>query len=68
MYFLFGGENYYPRGGMHDLVGAYATLEEALQVAQATHVDEEDWEWQYDWWQVATLDDGELSLVKSGLN
>jgi hypothetical protein len=67
MFFLFGGDMYFPGGGMSDLRGTYATLEEALAASQHTFVDE-DGENYLHWWQVGTVIDGQLVLVDGGRN
>jgi hypothetical protein len=33
-YWLFGGERYYPSGGMKDLIGSFPTLSQALSRTQ----------------------------------
>ena len=49
---LFAGEDYYPSGGMDDLVGRFDSVEEALVVA-FTYEDENSRG--YDWHQVVDL-------------
>jgi hypothetical protein len=39
-YLLFAGSNYYPAGGMYDLIGAYASEQEARE---AFVPDDHDW-------------------------
>ena len=39
-YLLFAGDHYYPAGGVHDLVGSYESLDEAINITK---------EYNYDW-------------------
>lgn len=50
---LFAGANYYPAGGMDDLVGRFDTLQEALAAAQDENP--EDCTGGYDWFQIVDL-------------
>jgi hypothetical protein len=68
MFFVFGGDNYYPGGGMSDLCGTYATLEEAVASTQLTIVDEDGDESYLQWWQVVTVIHGQLVTVERGRN
>lgn len=63
MYFLFAGETYYPCGGMSDLVGTFATLDEALAVAKNPPVDEDGYAPRYDWYHIATMVAGQLVII-----
>lgn len=65
MYFLFAGDTFYPAGGMDDLVGTFATLEEARAAVAEPGVDEDGFQIRYDWWQIATVRDGELGVVEA---
>jgi len=50
-YFLFAGWDYYPSGGLEDLMGSFDSPEEAKGEARA----------KYDWAEIATIDEnGEL--------
>lgn len=49
-YLLFGGDTYYPRGGMHDLRGDFFTAEGA--VSQAQKGEPMVAVSGYDWWHV----------------
>jgi len=61
-YLLFGGDHYYPEGGIYDYVGEFDTLEEALAVGMAAHPPEhycwkpDNVKWcgktAYDWYHV----------------
>ena len=71
MYLLFGGDQYYPSGGVNDFIGAYPTLEEAKVVADGVFpYDEEladpnnpeDFA-PLDWWHIATFQDGHFTTV-----
>lgn len=42
-YLLFAGPNYYPSGGLDDLVKSFDSIEEAKAFAEADH--EETYEW-----------------------
>jgi hypothetical protein len=46
-YALFAGSNYYPAGGIHDLVSCFETLEDAIDVI-AQRAD-------YDWWHIVNV-------------
>lgn len=63
MYFLFAGDTYYPSGGMRDLVGTFASIDEARTVAESGGVDEDGFAFRYDWYHIATLVDGRLVVV-----
>jgi hypothetical protein len=66
LYFLFGGDNYTPDGGMNDLVGTFSSVEEAYEAAT-----ENVWRpWlapntsgTLKWWQIATVYDGQLKIL-----
>ncbi len=45
MYLLFAGYSYYPRGGMHDMVGKYPSLEEAVKAWEDDTDRYERWDW-----------------------
>jgi hypothetical protein len=55
-YFLFSGLTYYPVGGVHDLVGSWDTVEEALE-----NVIQSD-----DWWHIYDLDSGKIVASGTG--
>lgn len=69
MYQLFGGDNYYPCGGIHDFRGSYKTLEEAIARATGDWVlDSDDPDDPYDvfkleWWHVVTFDGTKYTTV-----
>jgi len=48
---LFAGADFYPAGGMEDLIGRFDSLEEALVAAQ----DEDPESGGYDWYQIVDL-------------
>ena len=50
---LFAGDEYYPSGGMDDLVGRFDSVEEAVDFA-CTHEDPATG-YGYDWYQVVDL-------------
>tara|TARA_R110000868_G_C10605534_1_gene740907 strand:- start:175 stop:342 length:168 start_codon:yes stop_codon:yes gene_type:complete len=54
MYFLFAGDTYYPAGGMNDLVGTFASIDEARAAAVSEG---------YDWYHIATLVAGRMRVV-----
>ena len=58
MYFLFAGENFYPCGGMDDLVGSYGSIEEAREALDSDPFRS------YEWYQIATVVDGRLVSVE----
>lgn len=39
MYTLFAGDRYYPRGGLDDICGTYASLEEAIKAFESSDYD-----------------------------
>ncbi len=51
-YIVFAGDTYYPGGGWDDLVGTYATLEEAKAAAA-------DAKSKLDWAEIIDFDTGE---------
>jgi len=55
-YLLFAFSQYYPRGGFHDLVGSYATKEEALEV-WGDGID--------DWGHIVDFNTGEVTELSS---
>ena len=63
MYFLFGGDNYYPSGGWKDLIGIYATLEEAVKEGSSCEsiFGSDMLIEKYDWWHV--VDGNSLTVV-----
>ena len=63
MYFLFAGDNYYPVGGMEDLVGTFPTIEAAREAAEAGEFIRTDYGRKYDWYHIATIRDGQLVVV-----
>ena len=67
MYFLFAGDNYYPGGGMQDLVGMFHTLEQARAWFENPPPDEDGHAIRYDWYQIAAVnphDEGRLVLIE----
>jgi hypothetical protein len=44
MFLLFAGQTWYPKGGWHDYVGIFPTLETALEAAANSECD---------WWHIA---------------
>jgi len=60
MYFLFAGENFYPCGGMDDLKGSFASVEDALRYLADGGQSFES----YEWYQIATVVDGQLVSVE----
>lgn len=68
MYFVFAGENYYPEGGLNDLVGTFPTLEAAehwIREGWSGDVDEaEGYRPHFDWYQIGTIVDGILVEVR----
>lgn len=55
MYYLFGGEHYYPGGGMRDYAAAYTSIDAAMEAAL-------DPGW--DWAQIAFLTPSTRELVE----
>jgi hypothetical protein len=69
LFFLFGGDHYYPSGGMRDLVGAFPTAESALEHATGNvqRPWDEDGETSIlEWWHIATVKDGDLYIIHTG--
>lgn len=52
-YILFAGDRYYARGGAHDIIDFFDTLEEALTAFQY-HIDTNR---DYDWFHIYDLQD-----------
>lgn len=65
MYFVFAGENYYPAGGMSDLVGTVASLDAARALVANPPVDEDGYQARFDWYQIAQVVDGQLVVIES---
>jgi hypothetical protein len=42
-YWLFGGNSYYPNGGMGDFRGSYDSREEAIEAGKAIKVSHSNW-------------------------
>lgn len=59
-FLLFMGGGYYPLGGAKDFVGVFKTLEDAKETIRLDW-DEDD----YDWAQIAVLEDNTLEIVYS---
>jgi hypothetical protein len=47
-YFVFAGEDYYPKGGMDDFKGCFDNLEEAIYVAEHCEAYGDPWAHVYD--------------------
>lgn len=52
-HWLFGGEQYYACGGMHDLLGVYPSVD----AAKAAAVEAEQ-KWPVEWWQIVDASSG----------
>lgn len=52
-HWLFGGEVYYPSGGINDLIGIYPTLDAAK--AAATEAEQSE---RVEWWQIVAARSG----------
>jgi len=55
-YWLFGGAQYYAAGGMHDIIGRFGALSDAIAYAKAWEDPQND----YDWWHIVDTLTGEL--------
>lgn len=55
MYLVFGGDNYYPMGGMEDYIGRANSLEDAMACGRDSGCD---------WWHVVDL--ATLEIVFNG--
>jgi len=53
IYFLFAGDYYYPDGGMRDLRGTFDSIDAAMARAA-----------RFNWWHIATIVDGQLTIIK----
>ena len=56
-HWLFGGEVYYPSGGMNDLIGIYPTLAAAKAAATEAVASE-----RVEWWQIVDATSGVVVL------
>lgn len=56
-YLLFAGDNYYPGGGMYDLIDSFDTIEEAIIKAkeQRPYADSSGYQC-YDWYHIVDKD------------
>ena len=57
MFFLFAGAHYYPSGGMLDFIDQFDNIDDAIGIARSG---------KYDWYNIATVQNGELVTVDSG--
>lgn len=55
-YWLFGGAQHYASGGVHDVIGRFGVLSDAIAYAKAW----EDPQGDCDWWHVVDILTGEL--------
>lgn len=53
-YLLFAGQNYYPQGGIDDLVGEFESIEEAQRVCGVAP---------YDWGHIVMLNAGTITPI-----
>lgn len=51
-FMLFGGDNYYPSGGVEDLHGTYDSLSTAMMHASTSFSDD------YTWWNIIDFETG----------
>ncbi len=59
-YALFAGETYYPGGGYHDFVGAFDTLEEAIDKGKSDSYA--------DWWHIVDKQtDAKIAYLQRGV-
>ena len=54
-HWLFGGEQYYACGGMHDLIGTYPSIDSAKAAAA-----EAEREGKLEWWQIVVASSGAI--------
>jgi hypothetical protein len=57
MFFLFAGDQYYPSGGMNDFIDQFDNIDDAIGIARSG---------KYDWYNIATVQNGELVTVTAG--
>ncbi len=63
-YFLFAGDDYYPVGGIYDLVGTYDSVEECMSRLTYPIIIFDDIEIdEYDWYHI--YDSQENKIIKS---
>ena len=67
MYILFGGDDYYPGGGLADYRGKYNTLDEAVTAAK-TKEFENTWSAMKlcEWWHVLDCDSWQIVAKSEG--
>lgn len=53
MFYIFAGEDYYPCGGINDLIGSAASIDEAMEKLASGS---------YGWWHIV---DSNLEVVRS---
>jgi hypothetical protein len=63
--FLFAGSTYYPNGGMLDFIGTFESVEDAENALRSPEPDEDGYTATYDWWHIAAVVDGKLTIVKT---
>jgi len=52
-YLVFYGDNYYPSGGMSDLLGSFDTLTEGVIALENKNDKEWNGEWDYSWGHIS---------------
>jgi len=65
MFALFAGEDHYPSGGWDDLVGVFATVEDAEARAAQGWYPESEIVSDYDWYQIVDLETRRM-VVENG--
>ena len=67
MFILFGGDTYYPGGGMADYRGKYETLDNAI-IAAKTQEFSNEWTTENlcQWWHVLDLDSWQIVASSEG--
>lgn len=63
-FIVFGGHCYYAAGGLHDFVGSFETIEEAVEAATATekvhpYIDRQ--QDVYEWWHILDAATGKIA-------
>lgn len=57
-YFLFAGNDYYPEGGMHDMIASFETEEEAQKYYHENNVDNDRLRYsgtKWDWYHIVNI-------------
>ena len=64
-FFVFGGDHYYPSGGVEDLIGSADTMEAACKIVEKFRDKKRKEKYHDAWWHIADAET--LKMVKFGI-